>query len=181
MNIDGMAAVVTGGASGLGAATCRTLANAGAKVAVFDVNEADGAAVAGEIGGVFHVCDVGDEASAVTAFEAAASAHGAARILVNSAGIGLMGRLFRRSGLHTLERFEKIMRVNTTGTFNCVRLAAAGMRDLEPTDDGERGVIVNTASVAAFEGQIGQVAYTASKAGLVGMTLVVARDLAREL
>ena len=178
MNIDGMAAVVTGGSSGLGAATCRALADAGAKVAVFDVNEADGSAVAAEIGGAFHVCDVGDDASAVTAFEAAASVHGAARILVNCAGIGLMGRLFRRSGLHTLERFEKIFRVNTTGTFNCVRLAAAGMRDLEPTGDGERGVIVNTASIAGLEGNAGTVAYSASKAAVAGMTLPLARELA---
>jgi NAD(P)-dependent dehydrogenase (short-subunit alcohol dehydrogenase family) len=178
MHIDGVAAVVTGGSSGLGAATCRELASAGARVAVFDVNEAAGADVAAEVGGLFQTCDVGDEASAMAAFEAAEAAHGAARILVNCAGIGPMARLFRRSGLHTIELFEQVMRVNATGTFNCVRLAAAGMAKLEPTDSGDRGVIVNTASVAGLEGTQGAVAYSASKAAVAGMTLPLARELA---
>ncbi len=178
MHIDGVAAVVTGGSSGLGAATCRELAGASARVAVFDVNEDAGAALAEEIGGVFLHCDVGDEASAITAFEEAESRHGAARILVNCAGIGPMARLFRKSGLHSIELFEQILRVNTTGTFNCVRLAAAGMKDLAPTESGDRGVIVNTASVAGLEGNLGVVAYAASKAAVAGMTLPLARELA---
>lgn len=178
MHIDGVAAVVTGGSSGLGAATCRELASAGARVAVFDVNEAAGAEVAAEVGGLFQACDVGDEASAMAAFEAAEAAHGAARILVNCAGIGPMARLFRRSGLHSIELFEQIMRVNATGTFNCIRFAAAGMAKLAPTDSGDRGVIVNTASVAGLEGTQGAVAYSASKAAVAGMTLPLARELA---
>jgi len=178
MHIDGVAAVVTGGSSGLGAATCRELAGAGARVAVFDVNESAGASIADEIGGFFHTCDVGDEASAMAAFETAEAANGAARILINCAGIGPMARLFRRSGLHSIELFEQIMRVNTTGTFNCVRLAAAAMAKLEPTESGDRGVIVNTASVAGLEGTQGAVAYSASKSAVAGMTLPLARELA---
>lgn len=178
MNIDGVAAVVTGGSSGLGAATCRELAAAGAKVAVFDVNDDAGAAVAAEVGGVFCHCDVGDEASATAAFETAEAANGSVRILVNCAGIGPMARLLRRSGLHTLELFEQIMRVNATGTFNCIRIAAAAMARQTPTADGDRGVIVNTASVAAFDGNYGAVAYSASKAAVAGMTLPLARELA---
>lgn len=178
MIIDGVAAVVTGGASGLGAATCRALAEAGAKVAVFDVNADEGERVAKEIGGLFHVCDVGDGDSTRAAFDAATAVHGPARILVNCAGIGLMGRLFRRSGLHTLELFETIMRVNATGTFNCIRFAADAMRGLDPTKGGERGVIVNTASIAGLEGNQGVVAYSASKAAVAGMTLPLARELA---
>jgi len=178
MHIEGVSAVVTGGSSGLGAATCRELAGAGARVAVLDVDETEGARVACEVGGVFCTCDVGDEASAIAAFEAAAAANGAARILVNCAGIGPMARLFRRSGLHSIELFEQIMRVNATGTFNCVRLAAAAMAKLEPTDSGDLGVIINTASVAGLEGTQGAVAYSASKSAVAGMTLPLARELA---
>ena len=178
MHIDGVAAVVTGGSSGLGAATCRELANAGARVAMFDTNEDAGMALAKEIGGLFQTCDVGDEASAIAAFDAAEAANGAARILVNCAGIGPMARLFRRSGLHSIDLFEQIMRVNATGTFNCVRLAAAGMAKLAPTESGDRGVIINTASVAGLEGNQGSVAYSASKAAVAGMTLPLARELA---
>ena len=178
MHTDGVAAVVTGGSSGLGAATCRELAGAGARVAVFDVNEDAGAALAEEIDGIFQVCDVGSETSAVAAFEAAEAAHGAARILVNCAGIGPMARLLRRSGPHSIELFERILRVNATGTFNCVRLAAASMTRITATESGDRGVIVNTASVAGLEGNLGVTAYAASKAAVAGMTLPLARELA---
>ena len=176
MRIDGAAAVVSGGARGLGAATARLLAARGARVAVFDV--ADGTAVAEETGGVYAACDVGDAASTKAAFAAAKAAHGPPRILVNCAGVGPMARLLRRSGPHSLDLFEAVMRVNVTGTFNCIRLAAAAMAELEPTASGDRGVVVNTASIAAFDGNLGSVAYSASKAAVAGMTLPLARDLA---
>lgn len=180
MDIQGQAALVTGGASGLGAATARELARQGAKVAVLDRN-ADGAkAVAAEIGGIGIGCDITDTASVLAALEAARAAHGPARLLMNVAGIGSAKRIVGKDGSPApLEDFERVVRVNLIGTYNITRLAVAEMVQLEPLQDGERGVIVNTASVAAFDGQVGQEAYSASKGGIVGMTLPLARDLAQ--
>ena len=179
MDIKGLAAIVTGGGSGLGAATARALASAGARVAVLDLDETNGAVVAGEIGGVFAACDVADGKSAAEALTAAREAHGPARILVNCAGIGRAARIVGRAGPAPLADFETVIRVNLTGTFNMMRLAAADMTALDPLPTGERGIIVSTASVAAFEGQIGQAAYAASKGGIVALTLPAARELAR--
>ncbi len=178
MQISGLSAVVTGGASGLGAGTARELTEAGAKVAIFDLNMEMGEALADEIGGLAVECDVADEDSAVAAFAKAREAHGPARILVNCAGIGPAAKTVSRGQPHPYAQFAKVIGVNLIGTFNCIRLAAADMAGLDPLTDGERGVIVNTASVAAWDGQIGQAAYAASKGGIVGMTLPVARDLA---
>ena len=179
MDVRGQAAVVTGGASGLGAATARILAEKGAKVTLLDLNEQKGTAVAKEIGGVFCKCEVADEAQVQGALEAARAAHGPARILINCAGIGGAGRIAGRDGPYDLKKFTRIVTVNLIGTFNVTRLFAAEASQLDPvTEDGERGVIVMTASVAAYEGQIGQVAYSASKGGIVGMTVPIARDLA---
>jgi NAD(P)-dependent dehydrogenase (short-subunit alcohol dehydrogenase family) len=180
MDIQGKAALVTGGASGLGAATARELARQGAMVAVLDRN-ADGAkAVAAEIGGIGVGCDITDTASVLAALEAARAAHGPARLLMNVAGIGSAKRIVGKDGSPApLEDFERVVRVNLIGTYNITRLAVAEMVKLEPLQDGERGVIVNTASVAAFDGQVGQEAYSASKGGIVGMTLPLARDLAQ--
>ena len=182
-----ISAIVTGGASGLGEATARRLAEHGVKVALFDLNEERGSSVAQEIGGVFCKTDVTDVASVAAGFEAARAAHGIERILVNCAGIGIAMKTVsrdRNSGevrMHDLGVFAKTIAINLVGTFNCIAHAAAGMVDLEPvTDDGERGLIVNTASVAAEDGQIGQAAYSASKGGIKGMTLPIARDLARD-
>lgn len=179
MDVRGQAALVTGGGSGLGAATCEALAEAGAKVAVLDRNEAGARAVAARIGGLAAVCDVADAASAEAAVMQASAAHGPARLLVNCAGVGTAGRIVGRDGPLALGAFEQVIRVNLIGTFNMLRLAAAAMVGLDPLEDAERGVIVNTASVAAYEGQIGQAAYAASKAGVVGLTLPAARELAR--
>lgn len=180
MNIEGMAAVVTGGGSGMGAETARHLAKAGAKVAVLDLNKANAESVAKEIGGVAFECDVSNEASAKAALEGAKAKNGPVRILMNCAGIAPAARVVGKEGPHDLGFFSKIIGVNLIGTFNMLRLAAAEMSTLEPVNDtGERGVIINTASVAAFEGQIGQAAYSASKGGVVGMTLPAARELAR--
>jgi NAD(P)-dependent dehydrogenase (short-subunit alcohol dehydrogenase family) len=178
MRIDGMTAYVTGGASGLGAGTARVLAQAGARVAILDLQEEKGRAVAAELAGVFARCDVADEASTLAAFAEAKAAVGAPRILINCAGIGPAQRTTGRNGPHDLGLFAKVIQVNLIGSFNCIRLAATEMVALEPLAEGERGVIVNTASVAAFDGQIGQAAYSASKGGIVGMTLPIARDLA---
>ncbi|MCG8692772.1 MAG: 3-hydroxyacyl-CoA dehydrogenase [Minwuiales bacterium] len=178
MNISGMAAVVTGGASGLGEATARSLAEGGAKVAIFDLNEERGAAVAKDIGGIFVACDVTDEANTTAAFGTAREAHGPVRILVNCAGTGIAVKTTSKGRPHPLDQFNRIIQINLIGTFNCIRLAATEMAEQEPMADGERGAIVNTASVAAFDGQIGQAAYSASKGGIVGMTLPIARDLA---
>jgi NAD(P)-dependent dehydrogenase (short-subunit alcohol dehydrogenase family) len=179
MKISGAAAIVTGGGSGLGRATAEALAARGAKVAVADLNPSAAEEVAQAIGGVAVVCDVGDEASAIGAVAKAEAAHGAARILVNCAGIGSPIRIVGKDGTPApLGDFEKVVRVNLVGTFNMIRLVAAGAAKLEPVD-GERGVIVSTASVAAFEGQIGQAAYSASKGGVAAMTLPIARELAR--
>ena len=178
MDIQGLAAVVTGGASGLGAATARTLAQAGAKVTIFDLNEAAGQALAGEIGGQFARVDVADEASAIAGLDTGEAAHGVARILVNCAGIGPAGKTVSRGQPLDFEAYKQVVSVNLFGTFNCLRLAAARMAGAEPLAGGERGVVVNTASIAAFDGQIGQVAYASSKGGIVGLTLPAARDLA---
>lgn len=178
MEIKNMAAIVTGGASGMGAATARRLAEAGAKVALFDVNQTLVEQVAKEIGGVGLVCDVTNEESAKSALARAAESHGAARICVNCAGIVHSRRMVNKEGPMPLEEYMRVININVVGTFNVMRLAAAAMFSL-PTlgESGERGVIINTASVAAYEGQIGQTAYSASKGAIVGMTLPAAREL----
>lgn len=177
MDIQGIAAVVTGGASGLGEATARRLAAAGARVTIFDRNGERGKAIADEIGGRFAEVDVADGEAVTAAIAAAEEAHGVARILVNCAGIGIAMKTVSRGTPHPLDAFEKVIRVNLVGTFNCIRLMAARVEKAEPIGE-ERGVIINTASIAAFDGQIGQAAYSASKGGIVGMTLPIARDLA---
>ncbi len=179
MNLDGQTAVITGGGSGLGAATAALLAAGGCKVALLDINEAAAHAHAATIGGVGIKCDVSDTASAEAAMTAARMAHGPARILVNCAGVGTAGRVVGRDGPMKLDAFERTIRINLIGTFNMIRLAAAEMSELAALDDQERGVIVNTASIAAFDGQVGQAAYAASKGGVVAMTLPIARELSR--
>jgi NAD(P)-dependent dehydrogenase (short-subunit alcohol dehydrogenase family) len=179
MEINGQAALVTGGGSGIGADVARHLAALGAKVAVLDVNLEGARAVAAAIGGLAVACDVADAASGEAAVAAARAAHGPARILVNVAGILIPGRILGKDGPLPLDRFAKVIEVNLVGTFNMMRLAAADMAALPALEDGERGVIVSTSSVAAYEGQIGQAAYAASKAGIAGLTLPAARDLAR--
>ncbi len=179
MIVKGHAALVTGGGSGLGAATARALAAAGAKVGVLDVNEEGAKKVAAEIGGIALRCDVSDAASGEAAVAKAREAHGAARILINCAGIGNAGRIVGRDGPLSLADFKRVIDVNLVGSFNLMRLAAADMVKLEALAEGERGVIISTASVAAFEGQIGQAAYSASKGGIVALTLPAAREFAR--
>jgi NAD(P)-dependent dehydrogenase (short-subunit alcohol dehydrogenase family) len=179
MDLKNIAALVTGGASGLGEATARALAAAGAKVALLDMNAARAAEVASEIGGIALQCNVASAESAEAAVAEARAQHGAARILVNCAGIGKSGRVVGKAGPLPLEDFRRVIEVNLIGSFNLIRLMAADAEALAPLADGARGVIVNTASVAAFDGQIGQAAYAASKGGIVGMTLPIARDLAR--
>ncbi|MGA0611407.1 SDR family NAD(P)-dependent oxidoreductase [Caldimonas sp. KR1-144] len=180
MQLKGQAALVTGGGSGLGAQTARQLAALGARVAVLDINAEAAQAVAAEIGGLGVACDITDSDSVIAALDAAAAAHGAARVLMNVAGIGGAKRVIGRDGEPMpLADFRRVIDVNLTGTFNVIRLAAARMARLEALDDGERGVIVNTASVAAYDGQVGQEAYAASKGGLVSLTLPLARDLAQ--
>jgi len=179
MEIKGHAAIVTGGASGLGAATARALAAAGAKVTIFDINEKAAADVAKEIGGIAVACDVADAKGGADAVRQAANAHGPARILINCAGVGPAKRIVGRDGPMPLEDYERVIRINLTGTFNMMRLVAAAMQDLAPTSEGERGVIVSTASVAAFEGQIGQSAYSSSKGGVAALTMPAAREFAQ--
>lgn len=180
MDINGQSAVVTGGGSGLGAATARDLARRGAKVAVLDINGDAAAAVAAEIGGVSARCDITDTASVEAALEVVRQCHGVARLLMNVAGIGGAKRIVGKDGRPApLEDFRRVVEVNLIGTYNVTRLAVAQMVALPPLIDGERGVIVNTASAAAFDGQIGQEAYSASKGGLAAMTLPLARDLAQ--
>jgi NAD(P)-dependent dehydrogenase (short-subunit alcohol dehydrogenase family) len=179
VNVAGAAAIVTGGASGLGAATARRLAALGAKVGVLDRDTARAHAVATEIGGIAAPCDVSDGDAVAAALATVRAAHGDARIVVNCAGIGTARRVIGRDGPMPLPDFERVVRVNLIGTFNVTRLAAAPMTALEPLDTGERGIIVMTASVAAFEGQIGQAAYAASKGGIVALTLPLARELAQ--
>ena len=173
-------AVVTGGASGLGEATARRLAAAGVTVALFDMNEEKGAEVAREIGGAFFKVDVTDPAGVAEGLKAARDAQGQERICVNCAGVGWSARTVGRDGSsHDAEMFRRTILINLFGTFNVASQSAAGMSAADPVnDDGERGLIVNTASVAAYDGQIGQIAYSASKGGVVGMTLPMARDLA---
>ena len=178
MLIKGCAAIVTGGGSGLGAATAHALAEAGAKVAVLDINEDGARKVAGEIGGAAIRCDVSDAQSGEAAVAKARAAHGPARILINCAGIGIGVRIVGRNGPHPLDQFMRVINVNLVGSFNLMRLAAADMQKLEPLAEGERGVIISTASVAAYEGQIGQAAYSASKGGIVALTMPAAREFA---
>lgn len=180
MKIEGQAALVTGGASGLGEATARELARLGAKVAVLDRNAALAAKVAGDIGGVACVCDITDTASVTAALEQASAAHGPARILMNVAGIGSAKRIVGKDGnAAPLEDFVRVVNVNLIGAYNMARLFAAQCVKLDVLEGGERGAMLFTASVAAFDGQVGQQAYSASKGGLVGMTLPMARDLAQ--
>ena len=180
MKIEGQAALVTGGGSGLGEATARELARLGAKVAVLDVNLEGAQRVAKDIGGIAAKCDVTDTESVQAAIDAAAAAHGPARILMNIAGIGTAKRVVQKDGSAApLEDFARVVNVNLIGTYNASRLFAAACAKLDALEDGERGVMLFTASVAAFDGQVGQQAYSASKGGLVGMTLPMARDLAQ--
>lgn len=180
MNISGQAALVTGGGSGLGEATARELARLGAKVAVLDLNPDNAQRVADAIGGVACPCDVSDPQSMQAAIDAAAQAHGPARILMQIAGIGSAKRVVGKDGKPApLEDFARVINVNLIGTYNAARLFAAACAQLDQMEDGERGVMVFTASVAAFDGQVGQQAYSASKAGVTGMTLPMARDLAQ--
>jgi NAD(P)-dependent dehydrogenase (short-subunit alcohol dehydrogenase family) len=180
MNLQGQAALVTGGGSGLGEATARELARLGAKVAILDVNLSAAQAVAADIGGLAVLCDVTDPASAQQAIDAALAAHGPARVLMHIAGIGSAKRVVGKDGQAApLQDFARVVNVNLIGSYNMARLFAAGCAKLDPLADGERGVMVLTASVAAFDGQVGQQAYSASKAGVVGMTLPMARDLAQ--
>jgi NAD(P)-dependent dehydrogenase (short-subunit alcohol dehydrogenase family) len=172
-------AVVTGGASGLGAASAKGLTEAGLKVAIFDLNEEQGQAKAAELGGIFQKVDVSDAASVKAGFAAVTEQLGAPRVLVNCAGIGPAAKTVSRGEAHDAGLFSKVIGINLIGSFHCASEAAAGMVGAEPmAPDGQRGVIINTASVAAYEGQVGQVAYAASKGGIVGMTLPMARDLA---
>lgn len=175
MDIPGKTAIVTGAASGLGAATARALAAAGAEIAIFDRDAEKASAIASEIGARVFVGDVADPSDA----QAAITALGAPAILVNCAGIGTAARIVGRDGPMPLDAFEKVVRVNLVGSFNMMRLAAAAMQDRVPDANGQRGVIISTASVAAFEGQVGQAAYAASKGGIVALTLPAAREFAR--
>ena len=186
MNVNGVAAVVTGAASGLGEATARELAGRGAKVAIFDRDVARGEKVAGEIGGVFCEVDVTSDEKVAAAFAKAREAHGQERILVNCAGVANAAKTVGRdketkaAKAYPMAQFELAVQINLIGTFRCIANAAFGMVDLEPLADGERGVIINTASVAAEDGQIGQAAYSASKGGVLAMALPIARDLMNE-
>ena len=178
MQPEGKGALVAGGASGLGEATARALAAAGAKVVIADLNAKKGEALAEEIGGSFAQADVTDPEAVGAAVAQAAEAGGGLRISVSCAGIGWAQRVTGKQGPHDLEIFSNVIKVNLIGSFNVLRLAATAMNENEAGEDGERGVCLNTASIAAFDGQIGQVAYAASKGGIVGMTLPAARDLA---
>ncbi len=179
MQTQGLAAIVTGGGSGLGEATSRALAAAGVKVAVFDMAEDNAKRVADAIGGIACVCNVTDAASTEAAIAKAREAHGPARIVVQCAGIAPPASIVGKKGPLPLEKFEQVVDVNLNGTFNVMRLAAADILQLDPLETGERGVMINTASIAAVEGQRGQSAYAASKAGVVGLTLPAAREFAR--
>lgn len=179
MNVKGHAAIVSGGGSGLGAETARHLAKAGAKVAVLDVQADAAGKVAAEFGGLGLACDVGDAKSVEDAVAKAAAQHGPARVAVCCAGIAPAARIVGKEGPMALSDFERVIKVNLIGTFNVMRVAAAGMSALPPLEDGERGIVVMTASVAAYEGQIGQSAYAASKGGVVALTLTAAREFAR--
>ncbi len=183
MKLNGLAAIVTGGGSGLGAETARMLARGGVKVAVFDVNAGKAEEVAEEIRGVAIACDVSDAAAATAAIATARERHGAARILVNCAGIGLGKRIVGREGPMPLEDYARVIQVNLIGTFNMMRLAATDMSTLAPIvsehRSEERGVIVSTASIAGYEGQVGQAAYASSKGGIIALTMPAARELSQ--
>jgi len=179
MEIAGKSALVAGGASGLGEATARGLVGAGAAVTIADLNAEKGEALAAELGATFVLADVTDEAAVSAAVKDAASRDGGLRISVCCAGIGWAERVAHKGGPHNLEFFSNVVKVNLIGTFNVLRLAAAAMSENEADEEGERGVCVNTASIAAYDGQIGQIAYSASKGGIVGMTLPAARDMAK--
>ncbi|SNT50400.1 NAD(P)-dependent dehydrogenase, short-chain alcohol dehydrogenase family [Streptosporangium subroseum] len=180
MDLNGAAAIISGGASGLGEATARDLAAHGVTVVIADLNEERGKSLADELGGVFVRTDVSDENQVQAAVDAAVAIGKPLRVVVNSAGIGWATRTVNRDGSpHDLASYRKVIEVNLIGTFNLMRIGAAAVAKTEPVDaDGQRGVVINTASVAALEGQVGQVAYSASKGGIVGMTLPAARDLA---
>ncbi|MDO6964363.1 3-hydroxyacyl-CoA dehydrogenase [Rhizobium alvei] len=179
MNIEGRTIYITGGASGLGAGVARHLAALGAKVGILDLNQDAGEALASALGGAFARCDVASEESAIAALDQLAATIGGPNALINCAGIGTAARIVGKDGPMPLSAFDKVIRVNLIGTFNMMRLAAARMQANEPNSDGERGVIISTASVAAYEGQIGQAAYAASKGGIVALTLPAAREFAR--
>ena len=178
MELNGKVIIITGGASGLGAATARAAHAKGAKIVIADVNKALGTALAAELGGAFVNCDVTQEADAIAAV-AAAQSLGELRGLVNCAGVGTPEKVVGREGASGIKKFAWVVQINLIGTYNMINRVAAAMQALPALGDGERGVIVNTASVAAFDGQIGQAAYAASKAGVVGMTLPIAREFAR--
>lgn len=178
MELQDTSAIVTGAGSGLGQATAQMLGACGVRVACIDLNEDAARATAEQIGGLALACDITDAAATEAAIAAARAAHGAARIAVNCAGIAPAQKVLSRKGLMPLDDFRKGIEVNLIGTFNVLRLAAADMADLDPLEGGERGVIVNTASVAGYEGQIGQTSYAASKAGVIGLTLPAAREFA---
>lgn len=183
MDLNNAVAIVTGGASGLGGATARRFAAAGAKIVIADLNEEKGTGLAHQLGdnAIFVKTNVASEEDVQNAVDAAIDAFGAVNILVNCAGIGeAMKTYHAEKGPHPLDRFKRVIDVNLIGTFNAIRLAAFAMLQNDPTEAGERGVIINTASVAAYDGQIGQAAYSASKGGIVGMTLPIARDMARD-
>ncbi|MEO6433419.1 MAG: SDR family oxidoreductase [Sphingomicrobium sp.] len=186
MDIEGIAAVVTGGASGLGEATARALAAKGAKVAIFDRDAARGEQVAADIGGVFCDCDVTSDDKVAAAFAKARAVHGQERVLINCAGVANAAKTVGRNKetgeykLYPIQQFELAININLIGSFRCLSQAALGMTSLEPLADGERGCIINTASVAAEDGQIGQAAYSASKGGVLAMALPIARDLMGE-
>jgi NAD(P)-dependent dehydrogenase (short-subunit alcohol dehydrogenase family) len=179
MNISGKSVFITGGASGLGAATAKALAALGARPAIFDRAVDKGEAVAADLGGQFFAVDVSDAASAEAAVTAAVEAMGAPAVLINCAGIGTASRIVGREGPMSLDAFSRVINVNLVGSFNMMRLCAHAMSLAEPDDNGQRGVIISTASVAAFDGQIGQAAYAASKGGIVSLTLPAAREFAR--
>ena len=179
MDISGKAAFVTGGASGLGAATAKALHEIGARVAIFDRDASRGGAVAARLGGEFFAVDVSDAGSAEQAVSAAIAKLGTPSVLVNCAGIGTAARIVGRDGPMSLDAFQKVINVNLVGSFNMMRLCAHAMSGAEPDANGQRGVIISTASVAAFEGQIGQAAYAASKGGIVALTLPAAREFSR--
>ncbi|MHA6690887.1 SDR family NAD(P)-dependent oxidoreductase [Devosia sp. A449] len=179
MKFDGKVAFITGAASGLGAASANRLAGAGAKVAVFDRNREQGEAIAWEIGGAYFDCDVTDAVAVEAAVSRAVAEFGTPSLLLNCAGIGSAQRIVGRDGPMPLEAFEKVVRVNLVGSFNMMRLVAHAMQQAEPDANNQRGVIISTASIAAYEGQIGQAAYAASKGGIVALTLPAAREFAR--
>ncbi len=181
LNIEDLSAVVTGGASGLGYATARALADKGARVTIFDLDSEEGRKAAEGLGAAFAAVDVTSEAAVIAGLGQAIDAHGVPRILVNCAGIAPAARVVGRKGVHSLELFEKVVRINLVGTFNVTRLFVERVDAAEEFWGEERGVIINTASVAAFEGQTGQAAYAASKSGVAGMTIALARDLAEKM